>query len=127
MGLAHKQTAALILAASFASTIGGLPFNSLPILLGSLADSFGFEVQTIGNFRLYLFCWLFVGHPIFGRAHKPVLFTKINRNMLRIFSHAAAIVFSIDCWLANATVGFDWLFCSANDLSWFKNYWPDGK
>lgn len=48
MNVAYKNSAALILAASFASTIGGLPFNSLPIMLGSLSDTFGFDVQTIG-------------------------------------------------------------------------------
>lgn len=37
-----------ILAASFASTIGGLPFNSLPVLLGSLADSYGLAPRTVG-------------------------------------------------------------------------------
>lgn len=48
MNTVTKSTAAIILAASFASTIGGLPFNSLPIMLGSLADTFGFDTQTIG-------------------------------------------------------------------------------
>jgi MFS family permease len=38
----------IMLAASFASTIGGLPFNTLPILLGALADSFGFDAAQVG-------------------------------------------------------------------------------
>lgn len=37
-----------ILAASFASTIGGLPFNALPVLLGSLADAYGLAPRTVG-------------------------------------------------------------------------------
>lgn len=44
-----RNVLALMLAASFASTIGGLPFNSLPILLGSLADTFGFSPQQVGR------------------------------------------------------------------------------
>ncbi len=61
MSLAYKQSAALILAASFASTIGGLPFNSLPILLGSLADSFGFEMQAIGMLGSICFAGYLLG------------------------------------------------------------------
>lgn len=37
-----------MLAASFASTIGGLPFNALPILLGTLADTFQLSPQQTG-------------------------------------------------------------------------------
>ncbi|MGL6071029.1 MFS transporter [Craterilacuibacter sp.] len=37
-----------MLAASFASTIGGLPFNALPILLGTLADSFKLGAAATG-------------------------------------------------------------------------------
>jgi len=48
MRVVSQHSLALILAASFASTIGGLPFNSLPILLGSLADTFNFAPQEIG-------------------------------------------------------------------------------
>lgn len=39
---------AIMLAASFASTIGGLPFNTLPILLGTLADAFRLDPQQTG-------------------------------------------------------------------------------
>ena len=48
MRVVSQHSLALMLAASFASTIGGLPFNSLPILLGSLADTFGLSPQEIG-------------------------------------------------------------------------------
>ncbi|MCP9758896.1 MFS transporter [Aquitalea sp. S1-19] len=37
-----------MLAASFASTIGGLPFNALPILLGTLSDSFSLGSAATG-------------------------------------------------------------------------------
>lgn len=42
------QIVAVMLAASFASTIGGLPFNALPILLGTLADTFQLGPQQTG-------------------------------------------------------------------------------
>lgn len=48
MRVVSQHSLALMLAASFASTIGGLPFNSLPILLGSLADTFGLTLQEVG-------------------------------------------------------------------------------
>lgn len=43
-----RRLIAWMLAASFASTIGGLPFNALPILLGTLADSFRLAPQQVG-------------------------------------------------------------------------------
>lgn len=43
-----RKLIAWMLAASFASTIGGLPFNALPILLGTLADSFKLAPQQVG-------------------------------------------------------------------------------
>lgn len=44
----NSQTlVAFIIAASLASTIGGLPFNTLPVLLGSLADSFQMPPEQI--------------------------------------------------------------------------------
>lgn len=48
MNMSGRNTLAIMLAASFASTIGGLPFNTLPILLGSMVDSLGFTVEQIG-------------------------------------------------------------------------------
>lgn len=48
MPISRRARLVIMLAASFASTIGGLPFNTLPILLGALADSFGFDAAQIG-------------------------------------------------------------------------------
>lgn len=56
-----QHSLALILAASFASTIGGLPFNSLPILLGSLADTFNFAPQDIGFLGSVCFAGYLIG------------------------------------------------------------------
>lgn len=61
MTITGRQTLALMLAASFASTIGGLPFNSLPILLGTLADSFGFSAQEVGFLGSACFAGFFLG------------------------------------------------------------------
>ncbi|WP_299725588.1 MFS transporter [uncultured Endozoicomonas sp.] len=48
MTMTGRPLLALMLAASFASTIGGLPFNALPILLGSLADTFQLTPSQAG-------------------------------------------------------------------------------
>lgn len=61
MRVVSQQSLALILAASFASTIGGLPFNSLPILLGSLADTFGLAPEQIGLLGSICFAGYLVG------------------------------------------------------------------
>lgn len=38
----------IILSASVASTIGGLPFNSLPVMLGTLSDWFALDAKAAG-------------------------------------------------------------------------------
>ena len=43
-----SNTLAILLAASFASTIGGLPFNALPILLGALSETFQLDAASAG-------------------------------------------------------------------------------
>jgi predicted MFS family arabinose efflux permease len=50
-----------MLAASLASTIGGLPFNSLPVMLGSLADSFGLPAASVGLLGSVCFAGYLVG------------------------------------------------------------------
>lgn len=61
MKLTGRQTFAVMVAASFASTIGGLPFNSLPILLGSLAEQFTLTGQQIGFLGSACFAGYFAG------------------------------------------------------------------
>lgn len=56
-----RKTLSVMLAASFASTIGGLPFNTLPVLLGSLADSFGFTAEQIGRLGAACFAGYLLG------------------------------------------------------------------
>lgn len=43
-----RALAGFMLSASIASTIGGLPFNALPVLLGSLADAFALDAASAG-------------------------------------------------------------------------------
>lgn len=50
-----------MLAASLASTIGGLPFNSLPVMLGSLADSSGLSAAAVGMLGSVCFAGYLVG------------------------------------------------------------------
>ncbi|MFJ4396806.1 MFS transporter [Pseudomonas sp. NPDC089396] len=56
-----RSTLTLMLAASFASTIGGLPFNTLPILLGSMVDSLGFSVEQVGVLGALCFAGYLLG------------------------------------------------------------------
>ena len=61
MTMNQRKTLTFMLAASLASTIGGLPFNTLPILLGSLADSFGFAPTQVGLLGSVCFTGYLVG------------------------------------------------------------------
>ena len=97
MQTATKQTAALILAASFASTIGGLPFNSLPILLGSLADTFGFELQTVG--LLGSIC--FAGYLI-GTLSSVMIISRFCLRKLTIVCAVSSIILLIASSLSDA-------------------------
>lgn len=97
MQTATKQTAALILAASFASTIGGLPFNSLPILLGSLADTFGFELQTVG--LLGSIC--FAGYLI-GTLSSVMIINRFCLRKLTIVCAVSSIILLIASSLSDA-------------------------
>ena len=51
----------LVLAASLASTIGGLPFNTLPVVLGALGASLGLSATTLGDLAGTLFAGYFAG------------------------------------------------------------------
>ncbi|WP_213308462.1 MFS transporter [Paraburkholderia sacchari] len=72
-----------ILSASFASTIGGLPFNSLPVLLGSLADSYGFAPRTVG----LIGSTCFAGY-LAGTLGAPVWMNRLDWRALTLVSAA---------------------------------------
>ena len=70
----NSQTlVAFIVAASLASTIGGLPFNTLPVLLGSLADSFQLPPAQIGLLGSICF-----GGYLLGTLGAPIWMNRLN-------------------------------------------------
>lgn len=81
--LADRQVVGFMLAASLASTIGGLPFNSLPVMLGSLADSFKLEAQAVG--LMGSIC--FAGY-LLGTLGAPFWINRLNWRGLTVVSAA---------------------------------------
>lgn len=77
--------AAVIVAASLASTIGGLPFNALPLLLGSLAESFQLTPQAVGLMGSVCF-----GGYLLGTVGAPVWINRLDWRRLTVASAAAA-------------------------------------
>lgn len=73
-----------MLAASLASTIGGLPFNTLPVLLGSLADSFSLPPDQVG--LLGSIC--FAGYLV-GTLGAPLWMNRLNWRWLTALSATA--------------------------------------
>lgn len=92
----------IILAASLASTIGGLPFNALPVLLGSMADSFALTAAQIGQIGSVCFA----GY-LLGTLGAPMWLNRFNWRWLTMASAVcAATAFATsagvrDFWLLN--------------------------
>ncbi|MCY1391775.1 Major Facilitator Superfamily protein [compost metagenome] len=89
MMLNGRKTLAIMLAASFASTIGGLPFNTLPFLLGAMVDSLGFDAGQVG--MLGSVC--FAGY-LLGTLVAVVVIDRLNWRWLTLgcaFGAAAAL------------------------------------
>ncbi|RJG18997.1 MFS transporter [Massilia cavernae] len=82
--LSGRALLAIILAASIASTIGGLPFNSLPVVLGSMADTFGLPPDTIGMMGSVCF----TGY-LAGTLGAPFWINRIDWRTLTIVSAGA--------------------------------------
>jgi predicted MFS family arabinose efflux permease len=72
---------ALMLAASLASTIGGLPFNSLPVMLGSLADTFALQAEQVGFLGSVCF-----GGYLLGTLGAPIWMNRLNWRWLTVIS-----------------------------------------
>lgn len=104
MRVVSQHAVALILAASFASTIGGLPFNSLPILLGALADTFGLAPQQIG----LLGSTCFAGY-LLGTLSSVIIISRFCLRKLTLACTAAS------CLLL--------LLSSVSDISWQMPLW----
>ena len=73
-----------MLSASLASTIGGLPFNSLPVMLGSMADSFALDAKAVG--LLGSIC--FAGY-LLGTLGAPLWMNRVNWRVLTVVSATA--------------------------------------
>ena len=72
---------AFVLAASLASTIGGLPFNALPVMLGSMADAFALEPQVVGMIGSICFAGYLV-----GTLGAPFWMDRLNWRTLTVIS-----------------------------------------
>lgn len=81
--LSDRALIGFMLSASLASTIGGLPFNSLPVMLGSIADSFSLSPQSVG--LMGSIC--FAGY-LAGTLAAPLW---INRANWRVLTAASAL------------------------------------
>ncbi|EKT4559789.1 MFS transporter [Pseudomonas putida] len=104
MNMSGRNTLAIMLAASFASTIGGLPFNTLPILLGSMVDSLGFTVEQIG--LLGSVC--FAGY-LLGTLLAVVLIDRMNWRWLTLgCAFGAAAAYGMSSWLPPAVQSWLW-------------------
>ncbi|MBS0495869.1 MAG: MFS transporter [Proteobacteria bacterium] len=105
-----RSLVTLMLAASLASTIGGLPFNTLPVLLGSLADSFALPAEQVGLFGSICFA----GY-LLGTLGAPIWMNRLNwRWLTAISAVATASCFAISSqvqavqalYLVWAAIGF---------------------
>jgi MFS family permease len=79
--LRDRTLIAFILSASLASTIGGLPFNILPVMLGSLADAFGLDAATTG----LIGSTCFAGY-LAGTLGAPLWMNRLNWRLLTVVS-----------------------------------------
>lgn len=71
----------IMIAASLASTIGGLPFNSLPVMLGSLADSFALNAASVGLIGSVCFAGYLV-----GTLGAPLWMNRLDWRLLTVVS-----------------------------------------
>ena len=86
--LRDRTLIAFMLSASLASTIGGLPFNLLPVMLGSMADSFGLDAKAAGLMGSVCFA----GYLI-GTLGAPLWMNRLNWRVLTVVSTAGTALF----------------------------------
>lgn len=84
-GQRDRAVIAMMLAASVASTIGGLPFNSLPVMLGSLADSFALDSKAVGLIGSICFAGYLV-----GTLGAPLWINRLDWRWLTVISAAGS-------------------------------------
>lgn len=76
-----RNVLVVMIAASIASSIGGLPFNALPVLLGSLGDSFHLPAQTMG----LIGSTCFAGYLV-GTLGAPIWMNRLDWRVLTVIS-----------------------------------------
>lgn len=86
--LRDRTLIAFMLSASLASTIGGLPFNLLPVMLGSMADSFGLDARAAGLMGSVCFAGYLV-----GTLGAPLWMNRLNWRLLTVVSTAGTALF----------------------------------
>ena len=86
--LRDRTLIAFMLSASLASTIGGLPFNLLPVMLGSMADSFGLDARAAGLMGSVCFAGYLA-----GTLGAPLWMNRLNWRLLTVVSTAATALF----------------------------------
>ncbi len=86
--LRDRTLIAFMLSASLASTIGGLPFNLLPVMLGSMADSFGLDARAAGLMGSVCFAGYLV-----GTLGAPLWMNRLNWRVLTVVSTAGTSLF----------------------------------
>lgn len=86
--LRDRTLVAVMLSASLASTIGGLPFNLLPVMLGSMADSFGLGARAAG----WMGSACFAGY-LLGTLGAPLWMNRLHWRLLTLASAAGTALF----------------------------------
>lgn len=99
-GLRDSTLIAFMLSASLASTIGGLPFNLLPVMLGSLADSFALNPQAAG----WMGSVCFAGY-LLGTLGAPLWMNRLNWRLLTVISAAGtALSFALSAVVEHLSI-----------------------
>jgi predicted MFS family arabinose efflux permease len=97
--LGDRALVAFMLSASIASTIGGLPFNSLPVMLGSLADSFALDPKAVGLMGSVCFAGYLA-----GTLAAPLWINRMNWRVLTTASAAGtAASFALSSQVSDLT------------------------
>ena len=93
--LSDRALVAFMLSASVASTIGGLPFNALPVMLGSTADSFALDPKAVGLMGSICFAGYLV-----GTLAAPLWINRMNWRWLTVASATGtAASFALSAWV----------------------------
>ncbi|MFO1333844.1 MAG: MFS transporter [Piscinibacter sp.] len=99
-GLSDRALVAFTLSASIASTIGGLPFNALPVMLGSLADSFALDPQAVGLMGSVCFAGYLAGTLV-----APLWINRMNWRVLTAASATGtAASFALSAQVSGVTM-----------------------